>query len=80
MTKSSTDHFVLLHNNLQSATLIRKWLGLPILSVAFALCGTVAHAQQPEKVPRIGYLAGAMQLLSPLVPRQFGWLCASLAT
>ena len=49
-------HFVLLHKNLQSATLIRKWLGLPILSVAFALCGTVAHAQQAGKIPRIGFL------------------------
>ncbi len=28
MTKGSTDHFVLLSKNLQSTTLIRKWLGL----------------------------------------------------
>ena len=56
MTKSSTDHFVLLLKNLQSATLIRKWFGPPILSVAFALCGTVAHAQQPGKIFRIGFL------------------------
>ena len=57
MTKSPTDHFVVLSKNLPSATLIRKWLGLPTLAVAFALCGAVAHAQQPKKIPLIGYLS-----------------------
>jgi putative ABC transport system substrate-binding protein len=33
-----------------------KWLGLVALAVAFALCGAVVEAQQPTKVPRIGYL------------------------
>src|ERR1700752_5019152 len=35
----------------------RKWAGL--LAVAFAMCGAVADAQQPTKVPRIGYLTVA---------------------
>jgi hypothetical protein len=34
-------------------------VGLVALDVAFALCGAVAEAQQPKKVSRIGYLAGA---------------------
>jgi len=36
-----------------------KWLGIVALAVAFAMCGAVAQAQQPKKVPRIGYLTGA---------------------
>ena len=48
--------------------------------VLLALCACIAEAQQPKKVPRIGYLSASTQLLSPPVPRQFGWLCASLAT
>jgi len=27
--------------------------------VALALCGATAHAQQPTKIPRIGYLIGS---------------------
>ena len=51
-------------------------------AIAFALVvsGAVASAQQPKKVPRIGYLAAGDPLVSPPVPREFGWLCASLAT
>ena len=40
----------------------------------------VAEAQQPKKVPRIGYLSGLDPLAIPPVPRHFGWLCASSAT
>jgi hypothetical protein len=36
--------------------------------VLFAL-GVIAEAQQPKKVPRLGYLWGAMQLVTPPVPR-----------
>jgi hypothetical protein len=36
MTKSPTDRFVLLSENLPSATLIQKWLGLATLVFAFA--------------------------------------------
>ena len=35
----------------------RKWVGVVALVVAFAMCGAVATAQQPKKVPRIGYLS-----------------------
>jgi putative ABC transport system substrate-binding protein len=34
-----------------------KWGGLVTLVIAFAMCGAVAEAQQPKKLPRIGYLA-----------------------
>jgi ABC-type uncharacterized transport system substrate-binding protein len=35
----------------------RKWAGIVAIGVAFAICGAVAQAQQPKKVPRIGYLS-----------------------
>src|SRR5437867_1553202 len=36
-----------------------KWLGLSVIAFALVVSGTVAQAQQPKKVPRIGYLTGA---------------------
>src|SRR3989338_8488633 len=30
---------------------------LLVIFVTLAVCGAVAHAQQPKKVPRVGYLA-----------------------
>jgi ABC-type uncharacterized transport system substrate-binding protein len=35
----------------------RKLVGLITLVIAFAMCEVVAQAQQPKKVPRIGYLS-----------------------
>ena len=35
----------------------RKLVGVVALVVTLALCGAVAAAQQPKKVPRIGYLS-----------------------
>ena len=35
----------------------RKWAGMVALAIAFAMCGAVAEAQQPKRVPRIGYLS-----------------------
>ena len=53
---------------------------LTLCAMLFALCGS-AEAQQPKKVPRIGYLAATgLSYVRPPVLRQFGWLCASLAT
>ena len=34
----------------------RKWVGIVALVIAFAMCGAVAQAQQPTKIPRIGFL------------------------
>jgi len=36
----------------------RKWLGLLVIAFALVVAGAVAQAQQPTKVPRIGYLTG----------------------
>jgi putative ABC transport system substrate-binding protein len=35
----------------------RKLVGIVALTIACAMCGAVALAQQPKKVPRIGYLS-----------------------
>src|SRR5688500_2331655 len=36
-----------------------KWGGFVTLVITFAMCGAVAAAQQPKKVPRIGYLVSS---------------------
>ena len=43
-------------NNLKSKIQNRKWAGIVTLIVALTVCGAVATAQQPIKVPRIGFL------------------------
>jgi putative ABC transport system substrate-binding protein len=35
-----------------------KWWRIFAIAVALAICGAVVEAQQPQKVPRIGFLAG----------------------
>jgi putative ABC transport system substrate-binding protein len=45
--------------NLKSKIKNLKWGGIVGIGVAFATCGTVATAQQPTKIPRIGYLTGS---------------------
>ncbi len=35
----------------------RKWAGLLAFVIAFAMCRAAAQAQQPTKIPRIGYLS-----------------------
>ena len=35
-----------------------KWLGLSVIAFVLVVAGAVAQAQQPTKVPQIGYLAG----------------------
>jgi len=37
----------------------RKSAGLSVIACVFMMAGAVAQAQQPKKVPRIGYLSGA---------------------
>jgi putative tryptophan/tyrosine transport system substrate-binding protein len=36
-----------------------KWLGLSVIAFVLLVAGAVAQAQQPTKVPRIGFLIGA---------------------
>jgi putative ABC transport system substrate-binding protein len=44
-------------DNRKSKIQNRKWAGLFAIVVALTVCGVRAQAQQPKKVPRIGYLA-----------------------
>ena len=43
-------------DNRKSKIQNRKLVGIVALVVALAVCGAVAQAQQPKKIPRIGYL------------------------
>src|SRR5262245_43182328 len=36
-----------------------KWVRIVAIGFTFAMCGAVAQAQQPQKIPRIGYLAAS---------------------
>ena len=51
-----------------------------LLTTLLLLTVSLAEAQQPTKVHRIGYLSAGMQLVSPVVPKECGALSASLAT
>ena len=44
-------------DNRKSKIQNRKWVGIVAIVVTLAIGGAVATAQQPEKVPRIGYLS-----------------------
>ena len=46
-------------NNLKSKIKNRKLVGLVTIAFTFVVAGAVAQAQQPKKVPRIGYLSNA---------------------
>ncbi len=45
-------------DNLKSKIQNLKWIGVAIIGLTFAVCG-MAPAQQPTKIPRIGYLTVA---------------------
>ena len=67
-------------DNRKSKIQNRKWMGIFAIVLTFVFGGVEAAAQQPKKVARIGYLSGPMQLVTPPVPKEFGWLCANVAT
>jgi putative tryptophan/tyrosine transport system substrate-binding protein len=46
-------------DNLKSKIQNPKWWGIFIIAFAFAFGGVEARAQQPKKIPRVGYLDGA---------------------
>jgi hypothetical protein len=58
----------------------RKLVGIVALVVTFAMCEAVAQAQQPKKVPRIGYLSSSDPATEAARFEAIGWLCASWAT
>ena len=76
-TENRAEHSTLYQDRHSSTSRCDETFFIPYRAVVF---GCVAQAQQPKKVPRIGYLSAPTPLLSPPVPRQFGWLCASWAT
>src|SRR3972149_10817864 len=39
----------------------QKWLGLSVIAFVLVVAAAVAHAQQPKKIPRIGYLSALSQ-------------------
>ena len=45
----------------------RKWLGLSVIAFVLVVTGAVAQAQQPTKIPRVGFLSG--QSLSTISTR-----------
>src|SRR5438034_851570 len=51
--------------NLKSEIQNRKWAGLFAIVVALTVCGARAEAQQPTKIPRIGYLGGGSPSSNP---------------
>jgi putative ABC transport system substrate-binding protein len=57
MNKKSSNRFPdCFSHNPKSKTANRKWLGLSVIAFVIVMTGAVAQAQQPKKVPRIGYL------------------------
>ena len=46
-----------LSDNRKSAIRNPKWVGPTVIAFVILLVGAVAEAQQPAKVPRIGYLS-----------------------
>src|SRR5437870_4444749 len=50
-------------NNLKSKIENPKWLGLSVIAFVLVVCGAVAQAQQPAKIPRIGFLGNSTPAL-----------------
>jgi hypothetical protein len=42
-----------------------KWLGLSVIAFVLLVIGAVAQAQQPAKIPRIGYVSGTGDSSNP---------------
>jgi putative ABC transport system substrate-binding protein len=60
MTKTSRTTFPWFRSdNLKSKIQNLKWGGIVAIGVVFAMCGAVAEAQQPTKIPRIGFQSAA---------------------
>ena len=57
--------FVCRSDNRKSKIQNRKLVGIVALIIAFAMCGAVATAQQPTKIPRIGYVSGTGDSSNP---------------
>src|SRR5437867_459179 len=73
MTKTSRTAFLWFRSDIRkpvvssvepSAIQNPKWLGLSVVAFLLAVSGAAAQAQQPAKVPRIGFLIATSQLVS----------------
>jgi len=42
-----------------------KWVRISAIALTFAMCGVVVEAQQPQKIPRIGYLGANFPTTNP---------------
>jgi hypothetical protein len=51
-----------------------------VTALTIVLSRFAGEAQQPKKVPRIGYLSALDRASESARAEAFGWLCASLAT
>ena len=67
-------------DNLKSKIQNLKWLRLSVIAFVFVVAEAVAHAQQPTKIPRIGYLNANFPPLTRPASRHSGRVCASLGT
>jgi putative ABC transport system substrate-binding protein len=54
--KYCTHWFRFLSGNRKSKIQNLKWVGIVAIGVTFAMCGAVAQAQQPQKIPRLAIL------------------------
>jgi len=52
-------------DNLKSKIENPKWLGPVAIIVTLAMCGAAVQAQQPGKIPRIGFVAGTGDTNNP---------------
>ncbi|MBI4528972.1 MAG: hypothetical protein HY695_34675 [Deltaproteobacteria bacterium] len=52
-------------DNLKSKIENRKWVGIFAIALTFVFGGARARAQQPAKVPLIGFLGGAAASTNP---------------
>jgi ABC-type uncharacterized transport system substrate-binding protein len=52
-------------DSLKSAIQNPKWLGGLVFAFGLVICGAVAQAQQPPKIPRIGYISGTFSPSNP---------------
>jgi ABC-type uncharacterized transport system substrate-binding protein len=60
-SKTCTGSFASAQDKLRRSIQNRKWAGLFAIVVALTLCGARADAQQPAKVPRIGFLSPSQE-------------------
>ena len=59
---------------------MKQLFSLPLVVAVVVVVAAVAHAQQPKKVPLIGYLSARDSPTESARAEAIRWLCASWAT